>query len=139
MKIIYGDKDFFGSPFPVVLGDRYVRVYENEIGLTLDVFRWDAAKKDGVYEILRGRPQAAADANVKLDMKGGKFVLDVWTWSVQISDHDLELQKDGKTVQTLARDQFLTNMIGLQVGTDGAITSGVDKLPEGLEVERNLR
>jgi len=51
MECILCGRDFFGVPFPLVLGDRFFHVYKNGNGFGLDVFRWDEDKKRAVYEV----------------------------------------------------------------------------------------
>lgn len=157
MKVSFKNTDFFGVPFPVVLADRYFKVYENEIGLTLDVIRWDPAAGDGVYEVLKGRENAQELRDnptgiINFDMQGGAFVFKFspkpgvssingkapvnGEWSVRISDRDVTVLKDGTVVQSLARGQSGDAMIGIQINADGTVESQGGSLPDGLEVER---
>ena len=158
MKVQFKSSDFFGVPFPVVIADRYFKIYENEIGLTVDVIRWDPERQDGVYEVQRGRNNAAEMSGnptglVSLDMKGGAFIFEFSprpgvaringkapineNWTVRIDDHEVAVLRGGSVMQTLGRRAQASNaMIGIQVGADGVIETGVDSLPAGLEVER---
>lgn len=56
MDFIICGRDYFGVPFPLVLGDRFFHVYRNGNGFELDVFRWDEAARKAVYEVRSSKP-----------------------------------------------------------------------------------
>ena len=155
MQVTMRGSDFFGVPFPVALADRLFRIYENEIGLTVDVIRWDPAAKDGVYEVQRGRTRDAekenATGNFTFTRERDAFVYQFQPkpgvgnimgaapidekWTVRIEDSgQVKVQKSGQEIASLARNQYPGASIGIQVGADGRVATSVNQLPDGLEV-----
>lgn len=158
MQVQLRGSDFFGVPFPVTLADRLFRVYENEIGLTVDVIRWDPVAKDGVLEVQRGRTINSQVENptgiFKFDRDREGFFYEFKpkpgvgnimgaapideSWTVRILDTgQIKVQKGAQEVASMQRNQYPGTQIGIQVGADGRVATGVNQLPEGLEVVRS--
>lgn len=163
MKVILGQNDFFGVPFPLVLADRFFHIYPDQGGLNLDVFRWDEETSQPVYEVLAGQPQ---EQNISTNPTGivtfghpdtetflykfrpkpgisqifGKIPVEK-EFEVCITDHDIRVVDvtdvdDPRDMVTLERNQFSGMDIGIQVGADGSIGIGVSGLPPGMVLER---
>jgi len=158
MSIILGTNDFFGVPFPLVLADRFFHIYSTVSGFKLDIFRWDETSKQPTYEVKDSKPLTD---NITTNPTGivtfgepttgtflykfrpkpgisqifGKIPVDN-EFDVRINDHLIEVEVNGKTACTLQRNQFVGMPIGMQVYVDGSIGIGVNKLPEGMSLQR---
>ena len=158
MKVVLGSNDFFGVPFPIVLADRFFHVYSTARGLALDVFRWDETGQGPVYEVKASQPLAE---NISTNPTGivtfsepttgaflykfrpkpgvsqifGKIPVDS-EFQVTVNDHRIVIVRDGVTACTLERNQFSGLAIGIQIGADGSIGIGVNRLPAGMKLVR---
>src|SRR5438132_3323144 len=54
-----GTNDFFGVVFPLVLADRFFRIYADGVRFNIDVFRWDETAQRATFEVVRGHPLQA--------------------------------------------------------------------------------
>jgi len=158
MNVILGTNDFFGVPFPIVLADRFFHIYAKMTGFKLDVFRWDEQTKQPIYEVKDSTP---LDNNISINPTGvitfseptsgtflykfrpkpavsqifGKVPVDK-DFEVRINDHRITAMAANTEICTLERNQFTEMPIGVQVGADGSIAIGVNKLPEGMTLRR---
>jgi len=158
MKVILGQNDFFGVPFPLVLADRFFNIYADNDRLNVDIFRWDEETRQPVYEVLAGQAQ---DENISTNPTGivtfghpdtgaflykfrpkpgvsqifGKVPVDKEI-EVRITDHDIKVMDGERQMCYLARNQFVGMAIGIQVYADGSMAMGVNALPPGMELER---
>jgi hypothetical protein len=156
--IILGSNDFFGIPFPLVLADRFFHIYSAGERFAIDVFRWEEHTKQAVYEVQASQPQ---DESISTNPTGivtfsepttgdflykfrpkpgisqifGKVPLNV-EFEVKISDREIIVLGGGKSICTLQSNQFQGMPIGIQVGADGSVGIGVNKLPERMTLTR---
>ena len=158
MNVNLGSNDFFGVPFPLVLADRFFHIYETPSGLKLDLFRWDEEKQQPIYEVKANTPLTD---NISTNPTGivtfseptsgtflykfrpkpgvsqifGKVPIDRES-EVRINDRMITVMADNNNICTLQRNQFSGLPIGIQVGADGSIAIGVNKLPHGMKLIR---
>ncbi len=158
MKINLGTNDFFGVPFPLVLADRFFHIYPTTSGFKLNIFRWDEQEKKAVYEVKESVPLAD---NINTNPTGiitfsepitgiflykfrpkpnisqifGKVPIDE-EFVVRINDHEIVVMTGNTRRCTLKRNQLSGIPIGIQVGVDGSIAIGVNRLPEGMVLGR---
>lgn len=57
--------------------------------------------------------------------------------SVRIDDHSIRVMRGEQVVVTFERNQSYGGAIGVQVGADGSVAYGVNRLPEGKELQRD--
>jgi hypothetical protein len=159
MKVILGSNNFFGVPFPLVLADRFFHIYSSARGFALDIFRWDERVSEAIYEVRASQPQIA---NITTNPTGivtfsepntGTFLYkfrpkpDISQifgkvpvnkeFEVRINDHRIEVLCEGIPTCTLERNQFVGLAIGIQIGVDGSIGIGVNRLPQGMVLSRS--
>jgi hypothetical protein len=158
MKVNLGTNDFFGVPFPLVLADRFFHIYAITSGLKLDIFRWDEQAEKPIYEVKESTPLAE---NISTNPTGiitfsepitgtflykfrpklgisqifGKVPIDE-EFEVRINDHRIIVMIGSTERCTLERNQFSGIPIGIQVGADGSIAIGVNRLPKGMVLVR---
>jgi len=158
MKVNLGTNDFFGVPFPLVLADRFFHIYAITSGFKLDIFRWDEQAKKPIYEVKESVPLAD---NINTNPTGiitfsepitgiflykfrpkpnisqifGKVPIDE-EFVVRINDHEIVVMAGNTRRCTLKRNQLSGMPIGIQVGVDGSIAIGVNRLPEGMVLGR---
>lgn len=158
MKINLGTNDFFGVPFPIVLADRFSHIYATTPGFKLNIFRWDEQAKRAIYEVKESVPLAD---NINTNPTGiitfsepitgiflykfrpkpnisqifGKVPIDE-EFVVRINDHKIVVMAGNTERCTLEHNQFTGMPIGIQVGVDGSIAIGVNRLPEGMVLVR---
>lgn len=158
MNVNLGTNDFFGVPFPLVLADRFFHIYSIQSNLKLDIFRWDEQRKLATYEVKASIP---LNANIETNPTGivtfseptngtflykfrpmqgisqifGRVPVDQ-QFEVRINDHGIIVTADGTERCTLERNQFSGMLIGIQVGADGSMAIGGNKLPEGMLLVR---
>lgn len=159
MNVILGTKDFFGVPFPLVLADRFFHIYSIQASFKLDIFRWDEERKRPVYEVKESTP---IPDNINTNPTGiitfsepttgafiykfrpkpgvsqifGKVPMDK-DFEVIINDHRIIVMAATTKLCTLEKNQFAGLPIGIQVGADGSIAIGVNRLPEGMLISRS--
>lgn len=150
-----GGNLYFGVPFPLVLADRFFNIYEDHGRMQVDVFRWDEGKREAIYEVRGGQPlQENIDRNPTGivtfgDEEGGflfKFrpkpgvsqifgkVPSDGEVTVHISDKQLAVERGDQTIVTVERSQFSGFPIGVEVGADGSVGMGVNRLPAGMNL-----
>lgn len=159
MKVILGSNNFFGVPFPLVLADRFFHTFGAPRGFALDIFRWDEQASEPIYEVRAGRPQTG---NITTNPTGivtfsepntGAFLYKFRPkpgvsqifgkvpvnkeFEVRINDHRIEVLCEGAPMCTLERNQLVGLAIGIQVGADGSIGIGVNRLPQGMILSRS--
>jgi hypothetical protein len=151
-----GSNLMFGVPFPLVLADRFFHVYNDGGQFRLDVFRWDAESKTATYEVMGGEPQNEAISTNPtgivtfseepnggflfkfrpkpgLSQIFGKVPMDT-EWVVHINDRSMSVERGGTTVATLERNQFHGMPIAFELGADGSMGIGVNRLPDGMQL-----
>lgn len=154
-----GTNDFFGVPFPLVLADRFFHMYPADDGrFNIDVFRWDEAQRQPVYEVRGGKPLRQ---NIETNPTGiitfaqevtGAFLFKFrpkpgvsqifgrvpveGEVEVRITDHLLAVTRGGQNVATFQRNAVSGCPIGIQVWVDGSIAFGVNRLPDGMMLVR---
>jgi hypothetical protein len=153
-----GTNDFFGVVFPLVLADRFFRIYADGARFNLDVFRWDETAQRATFEVVRGQP---LQANIASNPTGivtfahettGAFLFKFRPKpgisqifgqvpvqdeiSVRITDHLLAVMRGGQSIATLTRNSFSGFPIGIRVGADGSVGIGVNWLPPGMTLVR---
>ena len=158
MEVVLGSNDFFGVPFPLVLADRFFHVYDSETGFELDIFRWDEETKQAVYEVKAGE---SLNENINTNPTGivtfGKSVRGVFIYrfrpklgvsqilgkvpvekefEVRINDDVITVLVGYVRVVWLVKGRIVRANIGIQVGADGSVVAGVNKLPEGMILKR---
>ena len=158
MKVNLGANDFFGVPFPLVLADRFFHIYAITSGFKLDIFRWDEQAEKPIYDVKGSTPLAD---NISKNPTGiitfsepntgiflykfrpkpgisqifGEVPIDEES-EIKISDHSIIVMIGGTERCTLERNQFSGMPIGIQVGADGSIAMGVNRLPKGMVLVR---
>ena len=156
MPIVIGNFDYFGIPFPLVLGDRFFHIFKTSYGFNLDIFRWDEKSRYHTYEVINGNP---VPENITWNPNGvitfkqispklfiyklllkpivisGKTPLNNKEFVVKIDDHEITVIIDNATFATFMKNQ-VEGPIGLKVGMDGSHVLGVSKLPEGMVLKR---
>lgn len=158
MKVNLGTNDFFGVPFPLVLADRFFHIYATNSVFKLDIFRWDEQAKKPIYDVKESTPLTD---NISKNPTGiitfsepttgtflykfrpkpgisqifGKVPIDE-EFEVRINDHKIIVMAGSTERCTLERNQFSGMPIGIQVGADGSIAIGVNRLPEGMVLVR---
>jgi len=158
MNISLGTNDFFGVPFPLVLADRFFHLYSTTSGLRLDVFRWDEQAEKPNYEVKESKPLID---NINTNPTGivtfnepisGTFLYKFRPkpgvsqifgkvpvnkeFEVKINDHEIVVMSDSNEVCTLQKNAFVGVLIGIQVGADGSIAMGVNRIPNGMKLVR---
>ena len=158
MNVNLGSNDFFGVPFPLVLADRFFHIYLTPSGFKLDLFRWDEELEQPIYEVKASEPLAD---NISTNPTGivtfseptsgtfkykfrpkpgvsqifGKVPVDK-EFEVLINDRMITVMAANNNICTLQRNQFSGLPIGIQVGADGSIAIGVNRLPNGMKLIR---
>ncbi len=158
MKVNLGANDFFGVAFPLVLADRFFHIYPVTPGFKLDIFRWDEQTEKAIYDVKESYPLTD---NINTNPTGiitfsepttgtflykfrpkpgisqifGKMPIDE-EFEVRINDHKIIVMAGSTERCTLERNQFSGRPIGIQVGVDGSIAIGVNRLPKGMVLVR---
>jgi hypothetical protein len=158
-KVDLGSNDFYGVPFPLVIGDRYVHVYAGTDGAKkIDVFRWDAESGTAEYEVLASVPvSAGAKSNpsgiVTFVAEDGGFLFKfrpdpdkaqlfgdipaAGDLRIRLRDDFLAvLNADGTPRVTFSRNSITGMAIGIRVGADGSVGMGSNALPAGMRLVR---
>jgi hypothetical protein len=146
-------------PFPLVLADRFFHIYLTASGFKLDLFRWDEELQQPFYEVKASAPLLG---NISANPTGvvtfseppsgtflykfrpkpgisqifGKVPINK-EFEFLINDRMIAVMSENKNVCTLQRNQFSGLHIGIQVGADGSIGIGVNKLPAGMQLVRS--
>ncbi len=148
-----GSNRFHGVLYPVVINDRYFRVYEGKDNrTTLDVFRWDPTTEQRKYEVKAGQPlDDMATTNptgiitfgtddtgflfkfrpdsASSHIFGGIPAADGVT--VRITDRELHVSAGERVIVTLSRNSISNCAIGIHITPDG-IGMGSNALPPQL-------
>ena len=158
MSIVLGKDDYFGVPFPLVLADRFFHIYSTASGFKLDIFRWDEASKEPVYEVKASKPLDdninsnpngvttfdeptpgtflyKSRPNPEISQSSGKLSVNN-EFDVKITDRLIDVTVNGIKVCTFQSNQFKGTPIGMQIRADGTMGVGVNKLPEGMTITR---
>ena len=157
--VALGSNKFEGTPFPLVLADRFFHIYKlpGKSNYDLDVFRWDEATKSPVYEIKAGEPlptnystNPTGIVTVVADNGGflykfrpkpgvsqifGKIPLGD-ELEVRIKDGSLQVYKGEDLLITATHNMFSGCPIGVMIGVNGSLSMGVNWLPEGMQIIR---
>ena len=157
MSVAVGNFDYFGMPFPLVLGDRYFHLFKTSFGFNVDIFRWDYKSKRQTYEVINGQPipenitwnpnaavifkQITPKLYIyKLQAKpgvaeiAGKVPLNK-EFAAKIDENEIGVIVDNNVIVTLRRNQ-VEGPIGLAAALDGSFILGVSKLPDGMVLKR---
>lgn len=156
-----GGNDFFGVPFPVVLADRFFHIYEDGHGrFSIDVFRWDEALRLPSYEVRASKPlRDNIDTNptgiVTFAQDGsGAFLFKFrpkpgvsqifgrvpveGEVTVRMTDRELTVMHGDQQVATFISNSVSGCPIGIEVGVDGSVGFGVNRLPVGMVLVRRV-
>jgi len=156
-----GGNDFFGVPFPVVVADRFFHIYEDRNGrFSIDVFRWDEALQQPGYEVRASKPlRDNIDANptgiVTFAQEGSGVFLFKFRpkpgvsqifgrvpvpgeVTVRITDRELVVMRGDQRVVTFISNSVTGCPIGIEVGADGSVGFGVNRLPDGMVLARRV-
>lgn len=159
VPVILGSNDYYGVPFPLVLGDRFFHIYSTTTGFELDVFRWDEKNKTPTYEVKASQP---INENIITNPTGivtfneseigsflykfrpkpgvsnifGKVPVDD-EFEVRIDAQSIVVMRNNQDVATLFTHQFVGLPIGIQIFADGSSVIGADKLPDGMILTRS--
>jgi hypothetical protein len=156
-----GGNDFFGVPFPVVVADRFFHIYEDGHGrFSIDVFRWDEALQLPTYEVRASMPlRDNIDTNptgiVTFAQEGSGVFLFKFRpkpgvsqifghvpvegeVTVRITDRELIVMRGDQRVATFRSNTVSGFPIGIEVGADGSIGVGVNRLPDGMVLVRRV-
>ncbi len=158
MKVILGSNDFFGVPFPLVLADRFFHMYAEEGRWKLDVFRWDEEARQAIYEVKASKPQmdnieanppgivtfsGESDGGFLFKFRPKPGVSQIFgkvpvpgEVEVKINDQSIRVNRGNTTLVTFTRNTMTGLPIGIQVGADGSIGMGVNRLPDGMQLAR---
>lgn len=153
-RVIIGGNDLFGVPFPLVVADRFFRVYEQDGVMRVDVFRWDGDTQQRVYEVRASQP---LKENIERNPTGivtvggttgdflykfrpkpgvsqifGQIPIDR-ELTVIIRDRQIRVTDGESVIATFERNQISGCPIGLEVRVDGGIGMGVNRLPDGMD------
>jgi hypothetical protein len=158
MKVVISTNDFFGIPFPLVIGDRFFHVYSEGGTLKLDIFRWDEITKQPVYEVVAGQPQTGNieenptaivsfheptpgkflykfRPNPSISQVAGKSPIDMQV-DAEISNNDVKVSASGIGSHRLSWYILKGCAIGMYVGLDGSFHMGLRDLPDGMMLTR---
>jgi hypothetical protein len=157
MPIMVGSTDYFGVPFPLVLGDRFFHVPKNSFGFNLDIIRWDSESRHHVYEVLNGRPVISNitwNPNATVTFKqitpklfiykflpktgimqiSGKTPINQ-EFVVRIDENEITVTLKNVTLVAFKKYQ-VEGPIGLKVNVDGSYVLGISQLPDGMILKR---
>ena len=157
MSITIGSVDYFGVPFPLVIGDRFFHIPKNSFGFNIDVIRWDSESKLHVYEVLNGRsviPNVTWNSNATVSYKqvtpklfiykflprpginqiSGKTPINK-EFVAKIDENEITVIVDNITLTAFKKHQ-VEGPIGLKVDVDGSYILGISKLPDGMILKR---
>lgn len=157
-RVTLGSNDFFGVPFPVVVADRFFHIYTGtDGGMLIDVFRWDEDAERPTYEVVRSEPQVESIATnptgvVTFSAEDGGFLFKFRPKPgvsnifgripvqdevhIHISDSRVRVMRGEVPVVTFESNAVSGVPIGIEVGADGSVRFGVNRLPKGMTLER---
>jgi len=152
-----GSVDYFGVPFPLVLGDRFFHIPKNSFGFNVDILRWDTESRHHVYEVLNGRSvtsEVTWNLNATVTYKqitpklfiykflpklgisqiSGKTPINK-EFVAKIDENEITVIVDNITLASFKKSQ-VEGPIGLKVDVNGSYVMGVSKLPDGMVLKR---
>jgi hypothetical protein len=157
MPVVLGSLDYFGVPFPLVLGDRYFVVSKSAFGFNLDVFRWDSSRQQHIYEVLYGKAveeniNESPNATVVFRQLGPKLFVYKFKaktavreidgsvpidkeFVVRIDPQEINVKLNGVHLASFSPNQT-EGPLGLIVRASGSYTMGGNILPAGMELKR---
>ncbi len=155
--VVLGTNDFFGVPFPLVVGDRFFHLYRDDRGrMLVDVFRWDENAATATYEVVGSVPQDTSSITnptgvVTFVEDDGGFLfkfrpregasqlfgqVPAGERDVLINDQEIRVMRGGTVEATFVGNSITGCLVGLHLRTDGGMAFASNALPKGMRLER---